>query len=272
VAQSGIVEPLPHPRSAWSSRVVRGRLGTLWGLGRVPSGHLAHRPRSRHRDDGAGSIWSTFGIQAAAGPRVAFDTGLLAVGEPLAFGGLAQTCIFCGARGESFRPERWVPQWISRAVIGENQYVRVNEYSGKVSYSRIFDLTVPRVCPDCNHHWMSDMESRVRSIALPLIRGEPKKVLRPDEQSRLASWCFLKALTLEIGRPTEHVPTFPEFLYPAFTRTRLHRVQPAPCQLAGAKSAVTTHMSGSEARGRSVPSQNSVRRPGIARPSLSVTS
>lgn len=32
------------------SPYVLGRLGTLWGLGHVPNGHLAHRARARHRE------------------------------------------------------------------------------------------------------------------------------------------------------------------------------------------------------------------------------
>jgi hypothetical protein len=96
--------------------------------------------------------------------------------------------------------------------------VEHNEYgSDEPRYARAFDLTVPRVCPDCNHHWMSDMETRTRNLALALIRDE-RTSLSGAEQRKLASWCFLKVLSLEIGRPEEHPPTFPDAMYTGFCR------------------------------------------------------
>ena len=96
---------------------------------------------------------------------------------------MTETCVFCGSEGETFRPEHWIPQWLSRAVVGKRQMVEINEYGRDTPrYARAFELTVPRVCADCNHHWMSDMESRTRDLALPLIRGDEKTSLNTKEQ------------------------------------------------------------------------------------------
>jgi hypothetical protein len=96
--------------------------------------------------------------------------------------------------------------------------VEHNEYGRDAPrYARAFDLTVPHVCPDCNHHWMSDMESQTRDLALALIRNQ-KASLTTKEQRTLAAWCFLKVLSLEIGRPADHQPTFPEAMYTGFRR------------------------------------------------------
>jgi hypothetical protein len=80
-----------------------------------------------------------------------------------------------------------------------------------------FDFTVRHVCGDCNGNWMSDIESRARNSVLGLILGEGPPSTR-EEQQHLATWCFLKALSVELGRPKEHRPTFPPGLYPAFRK------------------------------------------------------
>lgn len=74
-----------------------------------------------------------------------------------------------------------------------HQMVEHNEYGSDVPrYARAFDLTVPHVCPDCNHHWMSDMESRTRDLVLALVldkkmsleAGEQHTVSRPGAFSK----------------------------------------------------------------------------------------
>src|SRR5437868_6100226 len=111
-------------------------------------------------------------------------------------------CAFCGASGTDFKPEHWVPKWISRATIGKNQGILHNSHGREPWLRRMVDLTVPHVCPECNHHWMSDIETRSREAVLPLISGNAAK-LDKDRQQRLATWCFMKLITLELGRPED---------------------------------------------------------------------
>jgi hypothetical protein len=130
--------------------------------------------------------------------------------------GGADTCVFCGATGTDFRPEHWVSQWISRAVIPAHKRV-VHHVPGREIWVRnLFDLTVDHVCPNCNHHWMSDIESRAQPIALPLIQKDVAKMLSPTQQRRLATWCFLKVITAELGRPAHEKPTYPDWIYEGF--------------------------------------------------------
>lgn len=98
--------------------------------------------------------------------------------------------------------------------------VEHNEYgSDEPRYARMFDLTVNRVCQECNNHWMSDLESQTRDLALTLIQGE-MELLNTHQQRRFAIWCFLKVLSLELGRPAEHEPSFPDEMYAGFHRFR----------------------------------------------------
>lgn len=61
---------------------------------------------------------------------------------------------------------------------------------------------------------MSDIETRARDIALPLIRGdETPRTFTAKQQELLATWCFLKAITLELGRPAYEVKTHPREMY-----------------------------------------------------------
>lgn len=137
------------------------------------------------------------------------------------------TCAFCGTTGTGFKPEHWVSQWISRATIGKNQGV-FHHVTGRDPWiGRIVDLTVPHVCPGCNHHWMSDIESRSRDLVLPLIRGAPV-TLGKRQQRALATWGFMKLITLELGRPEDESPTYPPAVYRGFC---VHKNPPTGCLL-----------------------------------------
>jgi hypothetical protein len=143
------------------------------------------------------------------------------------------TCVFCGITGTNFKPEHWVSQWISRAEIGKGQGI-LHFVPGRDPWpSRIVDLTVEHICDDCNHHWMSDLESQTRDIALPLIRGE-NSTLGFDQQVKLASWCFLKVITLELGRPNDQAATYDREIYEGFKQ---HVVPPLSCVITVGKVA-----------------------------------
>lgn len=79
-----------------------------------------------------------------------------------------------------------------------------------------FEMTVKRVGPECNHHWMSDMEGRASRIAKPLVLGESVPPLLEQDQLVLAKWCFLKVITLELGRPEDQSRTYPDSFYAGF--------------------------------------------------------
>lgn len=132
---------------------------------------------------------------------------------------MADNCVFCESEGE-FPLEHWVPKWISRAVIEPNQIFEHHNQLGDVWYDRVMDMTVPHVCPTCNHGWMSNIETRARRVALPLIKGEGVISLPEPDQRVLASWCFMKVISLEIGRPPDQPRTYPDYIYTGFRKFR----------------------------------------------------
>jgi hypothetical protein len=113
---------------------------------------------------------------------------------------LSDNCIFCGAErpeGVEWPPEHWIPDWVSRAVIGPNQAIEHHSTDGRVWYAPVFEFTVGRICPKCNHHWMSNIETRASRLARPLVQGETPAALLIQEQEALAKWCYLKVISLE---------------------------------------------------------------------------
>jgi hypothetical protein len=128
-------------------------------------------------------------------------------------------CVFCGTEGEDFAPEHWIPKWLSRAIIPKHSPGAQHFGHGRTWTKTYFDLTVKHVCNECNHGWMSTLEDDAKGIALPLILGQDAPH-REDEQKTLASWCYLKAISLELGREGDdligHPPTYPVGAYIGF--------------------------------------------------------
>jgi hypothetical protein len=87
---------------------------------------------------------------------------------------------------------------------------------------RYFDLTVDHVCKTCNGGWMSDIETKARDSGdvLRMILGVPAPPLTPKGQLDFVNWCFLKALTVELSRPPDQRPTYPQAMYAAFRRDK----------------------------------------------------
>jgi hypothetical protein len=60
---------------------------------------------------------------------------------------------------------------------------------------------MPVVCGKCNNEWMSQLETAVKPIILPLLVGAPS-VLNADMQSTLARWILMKMMLAEQIFPT----------------------------------------------------------------------
>ena len=135
--------------------------------------------------------------------------------------GKPDTCVFCDTEGDDFGPEHWVPQWVSRATIPKGKGIlHVRADGSDPRLSNIVDWTVAHICTKCNSDWMSALETKVRNIALPLIEGdEQPRILDRNQLHLLARWCFMKAITLELGRPeNQGPPTYPPEIYSGFKR------------------------------------------------------
>ena len=135
---------------------------------------------------------------------------------------MTETCVFCGHTDDSFDPEHWVPQWLSRELIPKHASGVIHGLPGIPAWeARIFELTVPNVCEDCNHHWMSDIESQAKPHVLPFILGSWPDPLTTNCLTHLVRWCYLKIISLELGRPSDHVSTHPRATYEAFMKSRM---------------------------------------------------
>jgi hypothetical protein len=149
------------------------------------------------------------------------------------------TCAFCSKTGDDFDPEHWVPQWLSKELIPKHAAGVINfDAKGRSWKSSLFDLTVPHVCTDCNRHWMSDIETQAKKHVLPAILGDYSKPITKDWILHIMRWSYFKVITLELGRPSEHIPTHSFEVYEQFRQTKL---PPFPnCSLAvGARERIT---------------------------------
>jgi hypothetical protein len=79
-------------------------------------------------------------------------------------------------------PEHVIPQWLAKfrpkgATFG---HITHPELRGDTLYppqrsffhAKKFELTADTVCADCNHHWMSDLETWASPILTPMIEGD----------------------------------------------------------------------------------------------------
>jgi hypothetical protein len=140
------------------------------------------------------------------------------------------TCAFCGYAGTNFDPEHWIPRWLSRELIPGLASGVIHNMPGLPSWeAKLFEIVLPHVCKTCNGGWLSDLESDAKPYVLPFILGN--SVPMTEQGMRLvASWCYFKAISLELGRPSEHRPTHDWSVYRNF---KASGVPPYPnCSLA----------------------------------------
>lgn len=133
--------------------------------------------------------------------------------------GIIDTCAFCGHTGpsrEDFRHEHWVPQWLNRELFPRLSQGPVVHNTPHSSWEAdAFEMVVEHVCEDCNGGWMSDIETKAKKHVLPFILGVANSV-GPHGLNHVARWCYLKVVSLELGRPQEQEPTHDHGVYRAF--------------------------------------------------------
>jgi hypothetical protein len=141
------------------------------------------------------------------------------------------TCAFCGYTGTNFDPEHWAPQWLSRELIPRLGKSVIHNVPDLPSWeAKLFEIVLPHVCKTCNNHWLSDLESSAKPHVLPFILGNSPDPMTEQGMKLVASWCYLKAISLELGRNPEHRPTHDRSVYRNFKQSK---VPPYPnCSLA----------------------------------------
>ena len=111
-------------------------------------------------------------------------------------------CMFCGE--PSGDPEHVWGDWLRRRKVirDANQGGVTNFAGGKGQPTSSWrgmepDATVDCVCDDCNHHWLSDLESFAAPILAPMMKGGTRRVLNVGQCGRLAAWAEKTALMLD---------------------------------------------------------------------------
>lgn len=110
-------------------------------------------------------------------------------------------CVFCGqgiARGTP--PEHVIPQWIARAY--PDAMFTTKHSSGRVVKSKVIDIRAHSVCTDCNHGWMSDLETKASPLLKPMLKGHAQG-LSIEQQVLLAQWATKTAMTLDQTYPRD---------------------------------------------------------------------
>lgn len=123
----------------------------------------------------------------------------------------ARTCIFC--RGTPLTREHIWPQWLRAHLpmpMLNYQALRATEHRQHTDRSvatRSGDphrWRVRAVCARCNNGWMSQLETRVQPILIPLLTGRTTR-LTPPQQQTLACWAALKVMVAEYDRTGHRV-------------------------------------------------------------------
>lgn len=114
-------------------------------------------------------------------------------------------CIFCG--GERLTKEHLWPAWM-RNVLGPS-ISSSHSYAtgGPLRLRKITDRTgsiqsrkLRIVCAHCNNGWMSRLQSNVKDILVPLIRGQ-HILLNDADHHRISAWAMMFTMVLEFLDP-----------------------------------------------------------------------
>lgn len=115
------------------------------------------------------------------------------------------TCSFCGSTKRPRGREHVLADWLTTIGLDDSP---VEYHVGRLNRvprrwtSSPFTATVRAVCDDCNHGWMSQLESIAKPILTPLIHGEARELSR-DDQRLITVWAFKTALVALLSSSDE---------------------------------------------------------------------
>lgn len=128
-------------------------------------------------------------------------------------------CIFCGEDGQA-SVEHVIPRWtgpillrLPRTGISPGGKLMTHRFtpgpeensSAREWESDEPDLTTKAVCLGCNNGWLGRLETRLSSIAEPLLLGEQVN-LDSEAQRLVATWGYKTVLLLQMIRPRASRP------------------------------------------------------------------
>jgi hypothetical protein len=149
-------------------------------------------------------------------------------------------CIFCG--GKPTTKEHIWSEWMHPNLPSESdareEFLKTfaQRYSPAplpaVSHERpgpVLTKKIRAVCGGCNNGWMSRLETAVKPIILPMIRGDACR-LDTEAQALLARWITMKAIVTEYSQDNQKLtPTVDrvaftnEYIIPPYFSIRLGR-------------------------------------------------
>jgi hypothetical protein len=124
-------------------------------------------------------------------------------------------CIFCSKHNQPSK-EDVLAKWIAREFPDRDKSrfeIRKGRFDDASWPDRQFEAVgnlgsiTKGPCIPCNNGWMSALESRVRPILVPLMRGESRALAKP-QLSVIAQWAVKTALMYEYMRYTEEARYF----------------------------------------------------------------
>src|SRR5262245_30639280 len=122
---------------------------------------------------------------------------------------MARQCLFCDET--SLTLEHIWPDWIVQ-IYPEARYMAGRAH-GKSDIDpstirewpqNLPEQTAKCVCEDCNGIWMSDLETHVKPILLPLIvDSRRRRRLTDEDQTALTIWATLRSMVFEHQIPID---------------------------------------------------------------------
>lgn len=109
-----------------------------------------------------------------------------------------RSCVFCRQAGKLTNEDAW-PRWLIAHVVKKGAQVnqRWGSQLGLTGFTSTHqNITVRRVCSDCNSGWMSDLEMTTKPLLLPWIDGNRTR-LDYVQQEIIATWAIKTAMMLQ---------------------------------------------------------------------------
>ena len=109
--------------------------------------------------------------------------------------GRTDGCVFCGARANITGEHLW-SKWFSN-MVGPKLYTVIrkdSEGEAKTWKSGKLDSKSKVVCGECNSGWMSELESRTKSVIQDMAVSGQETKLSSREIVTIAQFTYLKAV------------------------------------------------------------------------------
>jgi hypothetical protein len=139
--------------------------------------------------------------------------------------------VFCGER-RADNKEHALPDWLTPYLLDLEGHDRIlhrqpGEAGERRRITKRLDLEVKRICARCNQGWMSELETAIKPVLVPLLQGQDA-ILPEAGQRLLAFWTVKTASMLQFTSKEHPVP--PDYLREVY-ENRESRTPPRTTQI-----------------------------------------